>query len=76
MVPVERILYRPTEAAEAIGVSRSRFYELLAAREIPSITVRGVKRVPVAALREWVNRQLVADGHAPVATGADGDGAA
>ena len=51
---VERILYRPSEAAEAIGVSRSRVYELIASGEIPSIKVGSVRRVPVRELLEWV----------------------
>ena len=55
-MPVERMLYRPAEAAEAIGVSRSRVYELINSGEIPSIKVGGVKRVPVDRLREWVER--------------------
>ena len=50
------MLYRPGEAAEAIGVSRSRLYELLNSGEIPSIMVGRVKRVPVDKLREWVER--------------------
>ena len=54
---VERILYRPGEAAQAIGVSRSRMYELIASGEIPSVTVGHVKRVPVDKLHEWVKRQ-------------------
>ena len=33
-------------------------YELLAAREIPSIRIGGSVRVPAVALREWVTRQL------------------
>ncbi len=57
-MPVERILYRPSEAAEACGVSRARMYELLASGEVPSIKVGSVKRVPVDKLQEWVERQL------------------
>ncbi len=55
---VARLLYRPAEAAEAIGVSRSRVYELISSGDIPSIRVGGVVRVPVDSLREWVTRQL------------------
>ena len=55
-MPVERILYRPAEAAEAIGVSRSRVYELINSGEIPSIKVGGVRRVPVDKLRDWVEQ--------------------
>jgi excisionase family DNA binding protein len=55
----ERILYRPAEAADAIGVSRARCYELIASKTIPSIRVGNSIRVPVDALRLWVARQLV-----------------
>ena len=64
-MPVERILYRPVEAAEAIGISRARLYELMNSGEIPSVRVGNVKRVPVDKLREWVDRQSGAqDEHA------------
>ena len=62
---VERMLYRPSEAAQAIGVSRSRVYELINSGEIPSLQVGGVKRVPVDKLREWIERQSGGD---PAAT--------
>ena len=55
---VEQLLYRPTEAADAIGVSRARAYELIAAGVIPSIRIGSSIRVPVAALNEWIARQL------------------
>ena len=61
-MPVERILYRPVEAAEAIGVSRARMYELLASGEIPSVKVGNVKRVPVASLNDWLQRRLAESG--------------
>ena len=61
-MPVERILYRPVEAAEALGVSRARMYELLASGEIPSVKVGNVKRVPVASLNAWLERRLAESG--------------
>jgi excisionase family DNA binding protein len=57
---MDRILLRPLEAAEAIGVGRSRMYELLAAGEIPSVRIGASIRVPVAALREWIDQQTAA----------------
>ena len=57
----ERLLLRP---AEAMGVSRSKLYELIAGGVIPSIKVGGCVRVPVAALQQWIERQL-ADGVSP-----------
>ena len=55
---VERLLYRPAEAAEAIGVSRSRMYELIDSGDIPSIRIGGTLRVPVDELRRWVEQKL------------------
>jgi excisionase family DNA binding protein len=55
----DKLLYRPAEVGEAIGVSRARAYELIAAGIIPSIRIGSSIRVPVDALREWVDRQLV-----------------
>jgi excisionase family DNA binding protein len=50
----EKLLYKPHEAAEAIGVSRARAYELIAAKTIPSIRIGASLRVPVDALRKWI----------------------
>ena len=61
---VDRLLLRPAEAAEAIGIGRSTVYELLASGELPSVRIGGCVRVPVDALRAWINRQL-ADGRQP-----------
>jgi excisionase family DNA binding protein len=54
----DRLLLRPTEAAEAIGIGRSKVYELLASGELPSIRIGASVRVPVDALRAWIDRQL------------------
>jgi excisionase family DNA binding protein len=53
----DRLLYRPGEVGEAIGVCRSKAYELIASGEIPSIRIGGCVRVPVDALRAWIVRQ-------------------
>jgi excisionase family DNA binding protein len=54
----EKLMFRPAECAEAIGVSRSKCYSLIASGAIPSIRIGGSVRVPVGALREWINAQL------------------
>jgi excisionase family DNA binding protein len=54
----EKLLLRPIEAAEAIGVSRSRAYELIGSGQIPSIRIGSSVRVPVAALKDWIEREL------------------
>ena len=51
---MDRILLRPAEAAETLGVSRSRIYELLAAGDLPSVRLGQCVRVPSDALRRWV----------------------
>ena len=59
---MEKLLLRPTEGAEVLGLSRSGFYELLADGTIPSITIGKSRRVPVEGLREWVRVQSSRDG--------------
>jgi len=57
---LSRLLLRPAEAAEVLGVSRSRAYELIAAGIIPAIRLDNGRsiRVPVQALRDWVAKQV------------------
>lgn len=47
---MERILLRPAEAADLIGVSRSTLYELLARGALPSVRLGHSIRVPLEAL--------------------------
>jgi excisionase family DNA binding protein len=54
---MENILLRPTEAATALGIGRSKTYELIATGVIPSIRIGGSVRVPAEALRAWVEQQ-------------------
>lgn len=63
MHTVDRLLLRPTEAAEALGIARSRVYEMIRDGELPVVRI-GTKsvRVPADALRAWVeNRTTEAD---------------
>ena len=53
----ERLLLRPMEAAEAIGVGRSKVYELLASGALPSVRIGASVRVPVDRLRACVDSQ-------------------
>jgi excisionase family DNA binding protein len=54
----ERLAYRVPEAGEAIGFSRAKMYELIAAGIVPSIRIGGSIRVPADALRNWIAQQL------------------
>ena len=54
---MEKLLVRPTEGAEMLGLSRRKFYQLLADGTIPSITIGKARRIPAEALREFVRAQ-------------------
>ena len=54
---MEKLLLKPTEAADALGVSRSTLYELVADGTVPSIRLGRSVRVPAAPLREFVERK-------------------
>jgi excisionase family DNA binding protein len=55
---MEKILLRPVEAAEAIGIGRSKVYELLASGQLPSVRIGSSVRIPVEGLREWIAAQV------------------
>ncbi len=55
---MDQLLIKPEEAAKAISVSRSTFYEMLARREIESVSIGRSRHIPVAALRRWVEDRM------------------
>jgi excisionase family DNA binding protein len=59
---MDKLLLRPIEAAEAIGIGRSKVYELLASGELPSIRIGSSVRVPIDRLREWIDRKGIERG--------------
>ena len=63
-VQMERLLLRPAEAAEMIGIGRSKVYELLARGELPAIRIGGRLRIPVNKLRQWVSQKMREQEHA------------
>ena len=54
------VLLRPREAADALGISRSKLYELLRAGEVESVCIARSRRVPVDALNDYVARLRMA----------------
>lgn len=62
-VDMERLLLRPTEAADVIGIGRSKVYELLARGELPSIRIDGSIRVPMDELRQWIAQKAREGAH-------------
>jgi excisionase family DNA binding protein len=63
-----RLLLTVPEAAEALAISRSKLYELIAADLVRSVRIDGSRRVPVEALESYVaallDRQETADAQA------------
>lgn len=53
----EKLLLRPDEAADAIGVSRAKAYELIAKGDLPSVRIGGSVRVPLEGLKRWVSER-------------------
>lgn len=52
--PIQPLLLRVDEAARLLGLSRSTVYEMLYKGELPFVMVRTVRRIPLAALAQWV----------------------
>jgi excisionase family DNA binding protein len=53
-----RLLLTVPETAEALAISRSKLYELLASGAVASIRIDGSRRIPLTALEEYVSRLL------------------
>jgi excisionase family DNA binding protein len=59
---MEKLLLTVEEAANVLSIGRSLLYELLASGQIARVKVGRRTLVPVAAVREWVDRQVLAEG--------------
>jgi excisionase family DNA binding protein len=55
---VSRLLLTVPEAAEALAISRSKLYELLAIGAVASVRIDGARRIPLSALESYVARLL------------------
>ena len=58
---MDKLLVTPEEAADALGVGRSTIYDLMRLKILPSVKLGRARRIPVAALREWVNQLSAGD---------------
>ncbi len=55
--PPQRLLLRIPEVAKALGLGRTKIYELIDAGELPVIRVGRAVRVSVSAVQKWVEEQ-------------------
>jgi len=52
--PVSRLLYRVTEAAVALGLSRAKVYELISSGALRAVRIDGARRIKAADLEAYV----------------------
>jgi len=53
---MDKLLLTPEETAGVLGICRSKVYELLRAGVIESVRIGASRRIPVAAVEEYVER--------------------
>lgn len=51
---MDKLLLTPEETAEVLSLSRTRVYALICAGRLRSVKIGGSRRVPAAAVREYV----------------------
>ena len=51
---MEKLLLKPSEVAQILGIGRSMTYELINQKVIPSIRIGRCIRVPKASLQKWI----------------------
>ena len=57
---MDALLVSVEEAAQALGIGRSKAYELIGSGNLPHVRLGRRTLVPVRALSEWVDRQALA----------------
>jgi excisionase family DNA binding protein len=56
------LLLRVEEVAELLRLGRSTVYDLIMTEQIPSIKVGAARRVPLAALEQWIRENTQPQG--------------
>lgn len=57
LVNYEKLTYSVPEAAEILGISKSRMYELTRSEGFPSLKIGKRILVPIKGLERWVEKQ-------------------
>ncbi|MGI8912998.1 MAG: helix-turn-helix domain-containing protein [Chloroflexota bacterium] len=58
LVAREPLVIRVDTAAQLLDVSRPTVYRLLADGQLPFVMVGADRRIPLAALREWISQRM------------------
>ncbi len=54
---MEKLLLRPREAAEALGLSVGKTYNLIKEGKLPAIRLDGAIRIPLVALQKMIAKR-------------------
>ena len=54
---MEKLLLTVAEAQETLSLGRTKVYELLAAGRVPCVRLGRSIRIPMAALKQWIEDQ-------------------
>ena len=58
---MEPLLMRAEEVARVLRIGRSKAYQLMASRELPTIRIGRSVRVPAESLDEWIAARVAAE---------------
>jgi len=58
----EELLLRISAASQKLSVSRSKLYELIKKDQVPWVRIGGSLRIPVQALRTWIDQNTAGTG--------------
>lgn len=58
---MDKLLFTPEEAAERLSVGRSRIFELISSGRLRSVRIGASRRIPAAALTDFVNTLTSSD---------------
>ena len=53
----QELLLRISAASRILSVSRSKLYELVAKNQVPHVKIGNSLRIPVEALRAWIEKK-------------------
>lgn len=60
---LQPLLLRVDEAAHLMSLSRSTIYEMMAKQELPSVRYGNARRIPFAAIQQWIKDNTIGAYH-------------
>lgn len=51
---MDKVLLTPVEAASALGIGRSKLYQLLQSGRLPSVRIGACRRIPAGCIHRFV----------------------